>query len=107
MGYSDVARLSVRGIDVVLPEALLRGIARHPAPRPVVDAVATQMSLVGRPEDEARVPVTARNENRMAGLGVVVAGREGARGALAMDVDPAELRVMLALDQVVADFVDK
>src|SRR5439155_7461106 len=66
-----------------------------------------QMSLVRRPEDEARVPVAARDENRVPRLGIIVAGGEGASCALTVDVDPTELRMMLALDQVVADFVDK
>src|SRR5438552_14213262 len=65
------------------------------------------MGLIRGPEDKTRVPVTARSENRMSGLRVVVAGREGARGALAMDVNPTELRMMLALDEVVADLVDQ
>src|SRR5439155_12977146 len=89
------------------PEALPRGVARHPPAGAVVDAVAAEMCLVGGPEDEARVAVAARDENRMSRLRVVVAGREGTSGALAVDVDPAELRVMLALNKVVADFVDQ
>src|SRR5205823_13189636 len=65
------------------------------------------MSLVRRPEDKARVPVAAWDENRVPRLGVIVAGGEGASCALTVDVDPTELRMMLPLDQVVADFVDK
>src|SRR5437762_8486518 len=65
------------------------------------------MSLVRRPQDEARVPIAPRDEDRMPSLRVVVTGGEGAGGALTVDVDPTELRMMLALDQVVADFVDK
>src|ERR1700694_3034972 len=35
------------------------GIAGHPAPGSVVDAVAADVILVGRPQDEARVPITS------------------------------------------------
>src|SRR5207247_2672719 len=92
---NDDAGLAVGGIHLVLFEALPGSGARHAAAGPVVDAVAAQMGLVRRAEDEARVAVTARNQEGMSGVRVVVADREGARGALAMDVDPAKLRVML------------
>ena len=54
------------------------GIAGHPAPGSVVDAVAADVILVGRPQDEARVPITSRNEGRMSSLPVVAAGWERA-----------------------------
>src|SRR3984893_8589545 len=107
VGVDDDARLTIGRVHLILFEGLLRGVARHTAAGPVVDAIATRMGLIRRPEDEARVPVASRDENRVSGLRVVVAGWKRARCALAVHVDPTELRMMLALDKVVADFVHK
>src|ERR1700730_3496169 len=73
----------------------------------MVDAVAAQVGLVRGPEDETRISVATRDEDGVSRLWVVVAGWKGASCPLAVHVDPTELGMVLALDEVVADFVDK
>src|SRR6202165_4025296 len=87
----DDARVAIGRVDDVLFESLLGGVARHPAAGSMVDAVAAHVGLVRGAEDEARVPVTARDENRMSRLRVVVAGWKRASCALAVEMEPNEL----------------
>src|SRR5437588_587467 len=103
----DDARLSISRIHGVLLQRFPGGIAGHPATRSMVDAVATHMGPRSCPKDEARIAIAPRDQDRMPSLRIVVAGRERTGGAFAMDVDPAELGVVFALDEVVADFVNQ
>src|SRR5206468_2859810 len=97
VGVDEDPRLTVLAVDPALGE-LARGLAaRETTPGAVVDRVAARDRARQRPQDEAVVHVTARDEHGVAGLLPErarerrVAGRKGARRALAMDEDVAEL----------------
>src|SRR5256714_7441139 len=96
-------------VDLGLPEAPTGGAARHPASGPVIDRIAADRGGRCGAQDETRVVVRTRNQDRVPGmlphgaLQRVVARWKRPGGTLSMHVHPAELRRELPLDQGVAE----
>src|SRR2546421_348130 len=109
----DHAFAAIDGVDLGLGERLAGRRPGHPPARAVVHGVAAGRRPGQGTQDEAAVPIGARDQDRVPGLlpgsafeRLMPAGK-GAGGALAVDVHPAEVGVRLALDQVVTDLVDE